>query len=343
MAQSVRDFYETSFGTLPIIISSPHGGGMTPPDISARVCDEDGEVCGNDQNTHLIAAALGDELELLTGGRPFQIINRVNRSRIDHNRSNSANPNGANAAYEDGDARPYYEFYHGAVREAVDRVIQDYGRGLLIDVHGQSQFDTTVIRGTRNGQTVDRMLATHGEAALIGPFSVFGRMEQLGYPVTPPNEPLADEREVVFNGGFIVNTYGSHRTNGIDSIQIEFSRDYRVSTSGPPVWEQSARDLADAINVYLQTYLTPPALPGDFNDDGQVDAADYTTWRDNLNQEVLLPGGDTTPGRVTGADKTDWATNLGAVSTAVSTPEPAAIGLVLLAVFAGAIGRRRAA
>lgn len=320
-ADNPRDFYEISIGTLPVVISSPHGGGMVPSDLSPRVCDEDGEVCLNDQNTHLIAAAVGDELELLTGARPYQIINRIDRLYIDHNRSNSANPNGNNQAYEDPDGRPYYEHYHGAVRESVDRVLQDHGRGLLIDVHGQSQFDNTVIRGTRNGQSVENLLQINGEGALIGPKSLFGRMEELGYPVTPPNLPLSEEREVFYNGGHILATYGSHRTTGIDSIQIEFSRDYRVSSSGPPVWEQSARDLADAINVFLTTYLTDPALPGDFNGDGEVNAADYSTWRDNLNEETLLPG-DTTPGRVTQADLSDWANNYGSTTPALATPEP---------------------
>ena len=57
-------------------------------------------------------------------------------------------------------------------------------------------------------------------------------------------------------------------------------------------------------------------LPGDFNNNGVVDAADFTVWRDNLGLSVALPN-DTTPGEVTWADYDLWVSNFGA--TAAST------------------------
>jgi hypothetical protein len=69
-------------------------------------------------------------------------------------------------------------------------------------------------------------------------------------------------------------------------------------------------------------------LPGDFNHDGSVDAADYTVWRDNAT------------GEFTPADYGLWKENFGRASTetpasgsssgAVSIPEPAALLLALL-------------
>ncbi len=346
-ADDPRDFLEISVGTLPIIITSPHGGGMIPSDVSPRVCDVDGEVCLNDQNTHLISAALGDELELLTGARPYQIINRIDRLYIDQNRSNSANPNGANESYEDGDARPYYEFYHGAVRESLDRVLLDHGRGLLIDVHGQSSYPNTVIRGTRNGQTVTQLLELHGEEALTGPNSVFGQLETLGYPVTPPNVPLSEERETIYNGGYTVATYGSHRTTGIDSIQIEFSREFRTTPGNPDIWQQSARDLAKAIEVFYNTYLIEPTITGDYNNDGFVNLADYTVWRNNLgaaDEAVINDGGDGLAGVDLG-DYEVWKQHFGAAIGSVESshgaqvPEPSAV-LLLLFTLAGVVPYR---
>jgi len=73
------------------------------------------------------------------------------------------------------------------------------------------------------------------------------------------------------------------------------------------------------------------ALPGDFNGDGQVNAADYTVWRDGLGSTYAA------------ADYVVWRDNYGATSPAValaqSVPEPASVLLALLA--ATAIGRRR--
>ena len=51
-------------------------------------------------------------------------------------------------------------------------------------------------------------------------------------------------------------------------------------------------------------------VPGDYNVNGAVDAADYVLWRDKLNQNVTLPN-DTTPGTVTPADYDVWRANFG--------------------------------
>ena len=79
-----------------------------------------------------------------------------------------------------------------------------------------------------------------------------------------------------------------------------------------------------------------PELPGDFNADGSVDAADYSTWRDALGHETYLPG-DPTPGSVTVADYHVWRENFGRTPMAISSapapstavPEPSTIVLLL--------------
>lgn len=83
-------------------------------------------------------------------------------------------------------------------------------------------------------------------------------------------------------------------------------------------------------------------LPGDYNDDGMVDAADYTVWRDNLNgDEAALQGNGDGSGIVDQGDYTRWANNFGAssASTAASVPEPSSL-LVLLAGGLAVVRRR---
>ena len=65
------------------------------------------------------------------------------------------------------------------------------------------------------------------------------------------------------------------------------------------------------------------ALPGDFNDDGKVDAADYTVYRDNL------------AGTFTPADYLVWSTNFGATATAVAIAVPEPISFVNTAISIG--------
>jgi autotransporter-associated beta strand protein len=84
-------------------------------------------------------------------------------------------------------------------------------------------------------------------------------------------------------------------------------------------------------------------VDGDYNDNGVVDAADYSVWRDKLGQSTTIPH-DTTPGTVTAGDYDVWKTNFGMSAGSGSlggaaVPEPAA---AILALFAAvfAVGNR---
>lgn len=96
--------------------------------------------------------------------------------------------------------------------------------------------------------------------------------------------------------------------------------------------------LLDNFKVELFGSNVPTALPGDFNGDMVVDAADYTLWRDNLgaaSDSVINGAGDGVDG-VTAADYAVWRGNYGASASiafdAASAPEPSC--LVLLSALA---------
>lgn len=84
----------------------------------------------------------------------------------------------------------------------------------------------------------------------------------------------------------------------------------------------------------------PPPLNGDYNNNGVVDTADYTVWRNNLGSMTNLPN-DTTPGSVIPADYGVWKSNFGATAgagagaqsdAASAVPEPASQLLLLAAI-----------
>lgn len=91
--------------------------------------------------------------------------------------------------------------------------------------------------------------------------------------------------------------------------------------------------------------LSVAGLAGDYNDDGVVDASDYTVWRDNLDTSTTLPG-DTTPGSVTQADYHVWRSHFGQTlaptpvgSARTVVPEPWASLLLCLPAI-GLVARR---
>ena len=89
------------------------------------------------------------------------------------------------------------------------------------------------------------------------------------------------------------------------------------------------------------------ALPGDYNQNGIVDAADYVVWRDNLGSSTALPNDDT-PG-VGADDFARWRANFGqplggggvAESRIPPVPEPSAAALATLAVVVVFVVRTR--
>ena len=84
------------------------------------------------------------------------------------------------------------------------------------------------------------------------------------------------------------------------------------------------------------TLAVVPALPGDYNTDGVVDAADYTVWRDLLGSTgVALAADGNHSGTVDAADYDIWRMNFGSIAPALNdnqgaVPEPSTcLGIVL--------------
>jgi hypothetical protein len=92
------------------------------------------------------------------------------------------------------------------------------------------------------------------------------------------------------------------------------------------------------------TVITPPALYGDYNNNGIVNAADYLYYRKRLGQSVTIPN-DQTPGTVTPGDYYVWRNNfgstLGAGGTAGVVPEPSGAMLAIAGCLAGWFARRK--
>jgi hypothetical protein len=91
------------------------------------------------------------------------------------------------------------------------------------------------------------------------------------------------------------------------------------------------------LTVYIDNvrFVPPPAaLPGDYNSNGAVDAADYVLWRDGgpLMNEVADPGS------VSAVDYTEWRARFGTTPApgqafgSAAVPEPASLLLIAAAV-----------
>jgi N-formylglutamate amidohydrolase len=236
-------------GTLPIILSAPHGGSH--PIAGATIRKGVGvakfatvrDIWTDDLAEKIVAA-----LEKKLVGKAYLVAARFDRKYADVNRA-------AKDAYESDAAKPIYDAYHKALKTASDEVKRDWGRGLVIDVHGQGAEPGAIFRGTANGESVSHLTTRFGKLAVTGPKGVFGVLGKRGYAIVPANDS-ADKEDSRFNGGYIVRTYGSKDGGTIDAIQFEFGGKLRQ----PSAQAKTANDVADAIAIFAKEYLPTEKL-----------------------------------------------------------------------------------
>jgi hypothetical protein len=103
----------------------------------------------------------------------------------------------------------------------------------------------------------------------------------------------------------------------------------------------------DILRLTMTAVPPPPGLIGDYNENGVVDAADYTVWRNALGTASVLPNRDpANMGNVSTADYASWKSNFGNTGAGSTfdggaVPEPTSL---LLLIFGAAVminGRRR--
>lgn len=228
---------ETQRGTLPILLTAPHGGTAAIPNVPPRTTG----VTVRDSFTDDVARGVARRLEELLAAKPFFVIAKFQRQFADANRAEAE-------ALESPNAKPPYTAYHQAIRGYLDEIRQAFpDRGLLLDIHGQVGNPEVLHRGTRNGGTVTRLLKRAGDAGLVGDKSLWGSLKNQGFTIFPDSAHVGEPPEArAYGGGFTVGTYGSQQPNGIDAIQIEIGRDLRA--------EKAAR--AKLIEAMAQALLT---------------------------------------------------------------------------------------
>jgi N-formylglutamate amidohydrolase len=233
-------------GTLPIIVSVPHAGTKPIPGVPPRLgLNVKQFATVRDADTDVLARKFMDLLEPQLNGKVWLVMARFDRKYLDPNRARGQ-------SYESEKAKPAYDAYHNALIAACKAVKAKHGAGLLLDIHGQGKFEGFVCRGTQNGKSVKLLRQRHGWQAVVGKNSVMGRLERAGIKVMPGCDAGEQTREpAAFNGGYIVNEYGSSGGYGIDAIQLEFGIYLREKKA----IGKTAAALADAVESFHDAYL----------------------------------------------------------------------------------------
>jgi N-formylglutamate amidohydrolase len=256
-------------GDMPLVISSPHGGRETPAEIPTR---EQG-VVQMDTNTQELARAIVEEFHARTGHRPYLIVCRLHRQKLDVNREV------VEAAAGQPVAEKAWGEYHAFVEQAMKAAAQlGGGKAFYIDLHGQAHKDKRIELGYLHGQDIlakpeaelnsaqvvaqssIRRLAERSKqpyvALLRGPRSLGALLEARAFPCTPsPERPVPNLP--YFRGGYSVRRH-AWTDSPVAGLQIETN--YEGLRDTAPNRAKFAAALVAALREYLpeQYGLTLP-------------------------------------------------------------------------------------
>jgi hypothetical protein len=289
-----NNYIEYIAGNLPIIISVPHGGDITPSEIPDRTC---GDETVTDLYTINLAKEIRDAINLVTGCYPHIIINNLKRTKLDANRDLQE------AACGNAFAETAWHEFQNFIDSAAANVTRKSGKGLYIDLHGHghtiqrlelgylltaiqlSYPDATLNTTTyKNYNSIRNLIntnvtnLTHSDL-LHGTFSLGSMFAAKGFPSVPSTDDMFPlNGQSYFTGGYNTLTHGSKNDGTIDGIQIECNQNVRLI-------ESSRKDFATNFAVILLDYLKKhyfPNLPDTYCNRVPVEK----TWVQKL---VLFP------------------------------------------------------
>jgi hypothetical protein len=258
-----RGYVEYIPGDLPVVISAPHGGDMTPAEIPDRTWG----TLVTDSNTRETVLAVRDAFVEQTGSAPHVVISHLKRTKLDPNREIGE------AAQESPFAENAWHEFHHFIEVAEGMVDGAFGGGLYLDLHGHGHPNNWVELGyllsapdldqpdqVLNGPTyVDksaiRVLARSVEIPfsqlLRGSNSFGGRLAALGVRSVPSPDDPSPGAEAYFSGGYNTARHGSRSAGRVVSgIQLELPRPGVRDSDG------NRRLFASRLATVAEAYLT---------------------------------------------------------------------------------------
>ncbi len=225
----IEKYIKFERGSLPLIISVPHGGTLEIKGIPNRSQG----VLGIDKATIELAQELNSLLKKLspkyfsTQQIPSSIVSKVRRKQIDLNREQSE-------AYSPDSnlAEKFYRFYHDKIKEIILENINKFDSSILLDLHGfekdkrpQGYRDVEIILGTNNLASFFSEPVSVKNRANNLRGTIIKKFIDLDIPIAPGHPR---RKEYVLTGGYITQKYGTSEIEKSQVMQVEFSDKIRI-------------------------------------------------------------------------------------------------------------------
>jgi N-formylglutamate amidohydrolase len=113
-------------GDLPIVVTAPHGGTLSPTEIPDRTTGTTTRDLNTDELAHEVVNAFVERF----GKRPHLIVCKLHRRKLDANRAI------VEAAAGNPVAERTWREYHGFIEASIADVRRGPGTGFYVDLHG---------------------------------------------------------------------------------------------------------------------------------------------------------------------------------------------------------------
>ncbi len=271
-----ESYIEYHPGDLPIILSAPHGGRLTPDEIPDRTYG----TTVTDDNTYELTKVIMDTMKVRFGGMPHVILCRLKRTKLDANRDS------IEAAQGNRFALRAWQEYHHYINTAKNKIEADHYSGLFFDMHGHGvnpdgfydlrtwlgylvpgdildQSDNTLNTVENARKTSIRALVDTSRFDFIqvlrGKNSFGAILDSLNYKSIPSVNDPGPQGSRYFSGGYNTAKHGSRSSGMISAIQIEAPKPgirQNVTT-----WSQFAKSFTITVDEFFYRHLNRRIKP----------------------------------------------------------------------------------
>lgn len=224
-----QNYIEYEKGTIPLVISVPHGGKLECSELPKRIKG----IFGIDKGTIDLAKDFIKFFSTMKKNsnnssiKPSYVISRVRRSKIDLNR-----PETEAFPPESIISKQIYRFYHDKIKFFIESNIKDFSSSLLVDIHGFESHkrppgfrDVDLIIGTDNLKSLYARQISKKDWHKTLRGKLVKKFVDLKVPIAPGHPK---RKEYVLTGGYITSCYGASQIPKSQALQIEFSDRIRI-------------------------------------------------------------------------------------------------------------------
>lgn len=270
-----NNYIEYLPGDIPIVISAPHGGGLTPNSIPDRTCNN--AVTVRDLNTIELARQIDTAFMERLGCRPHVIICHLRRTKLDCNRNQTS------GACGNSEAELAWTEYHDFIEQALAAAGSDPNNEVLyVDLHGHGHEVQRLelgylLSGSELGLPATTLNADYVEESSIqqlvennegdldlvdflrGPTALGTLLQEAGFPSIPSQQDPSPNGEPYFSGGYSTNRHSGPGTDyDLFGLQVEanFTGVRDTEESRQLFGETFAEVVEEFVDIHRDTDLT---------------------------------------------------------------------------------------